>query len=481
MLEHIEAVLADECGLDKSRPVLVGVSGGPDSLCLMQVLHEAGYPIVLAHFNHRLRAEAEAEAAAVGQIAARLPVPAVIEGGDVRRHADAHGIAIEEAARELRYRFLFQQARRLDAQAVAVGHTADDQVETVLMHLIRGAGLAGLKGMTYRTWLQSYDAAIPIVRPLLDVWREDTVLYCAAHGLNPHFDPSNESLNFLRNRLRHLLIPTLETYNPRFREAVWRSARTLSADHALLSEIVEAAWKESTSQVTDRIVKFDLPRLSAQPPALQRHLIRRAVEQLLPGQETGYAVLERAAAFLADPGAARVELTGGLHLFREGGALYAAASPGALPLARWPQMPPGMDSIEIAIPGQVELAGGWGFSAEPWRLPALAWEQASQNTDRYQVWLDGAKLSGKLELRVRRRGDAFEPAGLQGHSQKLSDFLINAKLPKRARERWPLLCSGDQIVWVPGYRVAAPFQLEQSSARAVYFALAGPPDGGPSK
>jgi tRNA(Ile)-lysidine synthase len=474
MLEHLEAVLAEQCGLDKSRPILVGVSGGPDSLCLMQVLHEAGYPIILAHFNHRLRAESEAEAAAVGQIAARLPAPAVIEGGDVRRHADAHGIAIEEAARELRYRFLFQQARRLEAQAVAVGHTADDQVETVLMHLIRGAGLAGLKGMTYRTRLTSYDASIPVVRPLLDVWREDTVLYCAAHGLNPHFDPSNESLNFLRNRLRHLLIPTLETYNPRFREAVWRSARTLAADHALLSETVETAWKDCASQVAEQFVRFDLPRLSAQPPALQRHLIRRAVEQLQPGRETGYAVLERAAAFLAGSGGARTELTGGLHLFREDQAVYVAASPEALPLARWPQMPTELDSIGIALPSQTELAGGWRLTAELWRLPALALEQASQNTDRYQVWLDAGRLPENLELRIRRRGDVFEPAGLQGHSQKLSDFLINAKLPRRTRERWPLLCSGDQVIWVPGHRAAEPFQLRQSSGRIVYFALAGP-------
>jgi len=474
MLDNIESILTDQCGLDKTRPVLVGVSGGPDSLCLMEVLHQAGYPITLAHFNHKLRPEADAEAAAVGQTAARLMIPLVIESGDVRGHAEAGGLSIEEAARELRYGFLFEQARRLNAQAVAVGHTADDQVETVLMHLIRGAGLAGLKGMAHRTLLASFDATIPLIRPLLEIWREDTVMYCAANGLNPHYDPSNESFNFLRNRLRHLLIPTLETYNPRFREAVWRTAQTLSDDHAILAETVETAWKNCVLKVTDGFVKLDPQSLSAASAGLQRHLIRRAVESLLPGVETSYAVLARAAAFLADPSLRRSDLAGGLQLLREGDAIYVAASVANLPFDRWPQMPYQTDSVSILLPGQIELAGGWKFSAERWRLPALAWEQASHNADRYQVWLDGADLPEKLELRVRRKGDVFEPAGLRGHSQKISDFFINARLPKRARDRWPLLCSGDRIIWVPGFRLAEAFKLEESSGRIVYFSLARP-------
>jgi tRNA(Ile)-lysidine synthase len=196
----------------------------------------------------------------------------------------------------------------------------------------------------------------------------------------------------------------------------------------------------------------------------------------MPGLETGYAVLTRAAAFLADPGLPRTELTGGLQLLREGDGIYVASSAVRLPSDRWPQMPPQMDSVPIALPGQIELAGGWKFSAERWRLPALAWEQASQNADRYQVWLDGGELPEGLELRVRRKGDVFRPAGLRGHSQKVSDFFINARLPKRARDRWPLLCAGDQIIWVPGYRLAQAFKLQQASGRVVYFALARPPE-----
>src|SRR5574338_1495195 len=170
MLENIESLLTEKCGLKRELPIIVGVSGGPDSLCLMNVLRKARYRIIVAHFNHKLRPDSDADANIVEQTASRLNLVSVIESGDVRAFADAEKLSIEEAARILRYRFLMEQARRFHAQAVAVGHTADDQVETVLMHFVRGAALVGLKGMNYRTIIQMFDPQIPVVRPLLDTW-----------------------------------------------------------------------------------------------------------------------------------------------------------------------------------------------------------------------------------------------------------------------------------------------------------------------
>jgi tRNA(Ile)-lysidine synthase len=474
MLENVESVLRNQCRLDMTRPVLVGVSGGPDSLCLMDLIRRAGYPMVVAHFNHMLRPESAAEANAMERTAARFMIKCVVEGADVRAHAAAEGLSIEEAARNLRYQFLFAQARRFNAQAVAVGHTADDQVETVLMHFIRGAGLTGLKGMPYRTVLPAFDPELPIVRPLLDAWREETVVYCASNGLQAHYDPSNDSFNFLRNRLRHALIPMLETYNPRFREAVWRSVQSLAGDHALLNEILEAWWQKCVIAEKDGYVMFDLPLLLLRPAGLQRDLLRRAAERLLPGQEMVYAVLERGAAFAADKDRLRMELSGGLILFREGESLYLARPGAELQFDRWPQMPAQRDSIPLSLPGQVDLSGGWHFFSEKWRLPSLAKDQSSRNEDRFQVWLDAARLPEKLELRVRRPGDVFRPLGLKGHSQKLSDFFTNAKLPRRARDRWPLLCAGEQIIWVPGYRPAESYRLSGASQSIVYFSVTPP-------
>src|SRR5512139_2437064 len=295
MLENIDSILQDHCKLSRDHPIVAGISGGPDSLCLMNVLRKAGYRIIVAHFNHKLRPDSDTDANIVEQTAARLNLASVIQSGDVRAYADSGKLSVEEAARILRYRFLMEQARHFHAQAVAVGHTADDQVETVLMHFIRGAGLSGLKGMSYRTIIQMFDPEIPIVRPLLDTWREETVVYCATHGSRPRHDPSNASLDFFRNRLRHLLIPNLETYNPRFREVLWRTSRSLTADYEILAGVIDQAWKECVVQESADFIAFDSKALNKQTVGLQRHLVRRAIERLHPDEmDIGYATLERA-------------------------------------------------------------------------------------------------------------------------------------------------------------------------------------------
>ena len=228
-------------------------------------------------------------------------------------------------------------------------------------------------------------------------------------------------------------------------------------------------------QETQDYVTLDLKFLSGHSVGLQRQLIRRAVERLLPSQETVYSVLERASAFISDPGQVRMDLTGGLILLCEGDILYIATPDAEIPFDGWPQMPARVDSLPISLPAQTYLANGWQFSAEKWQLADSAWEQSSRNEDRFRVWLDAEGQSDlKLELRVRRPGDRFEPLGLNGHSQKLSDFFTNAKLPIRARARWPLLCSGESVLWMPGYRPAESFKLKPSSRSILYFALTPP-------
>ncbi len=471
MFENFGSILRERCNLNAQKPVLVGVSGGPDSLCLMHLLHEAGLRIIVAHFNHGLRSEADADAKAVADTAARLAVPFVVEIADVRLHASEERLSIEEAARTLRYRFLLKQARRYQAQAVAVGHTADDQVETVLMHFIRGAGLNGLRGMAYRTILTAFDAEIPIVRPLLDTWRVQVAAYCTAHGLRPRHDASNDSLDFLRNRIRNELIPNLESYNPRFREAVWRSAHTLTSDYALLTEGLESAWKQSVIEETADFVELDLKILSKLAPEQQRHLVRRAVLRLDSEQETVYSVLERAADFIANSDRRRMDLIGGFTLSREGSLLYIARPNAEIPSVQWPQMPAGMDAISISVPGEEALARGWRFASERCLFSEAAFDECLRNQDQFQAWLDADSLPARLELRVRRRGDAIAPLGLEGHSQKLSDLFMNAKLPQRARDRWPVLCCEETVIWVPGFRPSERFKLTKATQTVVHLAV----------
>ncbi len=475
MLENIQSILEEQCGLSRDHPVVAGISGGPDSLCLMSVLRKAGYRVIVAHFNHKLRPDADVDANIVERTAARLNLASVIESGDVRAYADEEKLSIEEAARTMRYRFLMAQAHRFKAQAVAVGHTADDQVETVLMHFLRGAGLAGLKGMTYRTVIRSFDPEIPIVRPLLDTWREETVVYCAANGFRPRHDPSNASLDFFRNRLRHLLIPTLESYNPRFREVIWRTSRSLAGDHEVLAEVLDQVWKDCVVEENAGFITFDEAALVKQPVGLQRNLVRHAIEFLHPGEmDVNYTTLERASNFIADHDGkhrVRTDLTGGVHLLREGALIYVVASNITLPIERWPQMPDESNTIPLQVPSQVSLSGGWKLNCERWNIASLALEQAQVNEDPFQAWVDANGIADALELRVRQEGDRFAPLGMDGHEMKISDFFINVKLPQRARDRWPLLCMGEKVVWVPGYRPAHSFRMTESTRQALYFSM----------
>ena len=473
MFDNIASILRDQCGLTKDRSIIAGVSGGPDSLCLLGILRESGYRVIVAHFNHKLRPDADADANAVEQAASRMNFASVIESGDVNEYAAIEKLSLEEAARNMRYRFLMEQARHFRAQAVAVGHTADDQVETVLMHFIRGAGLTGLRGMGYRTLLPTFDSEIPVVRPLLDTWREETVIYCAARGFRPRFDLSNESLDFFRNRLRNQLIPILESYNPRFREALWRTSHTIAGDHEILMQVLEDAWKRCVIQQTAEFVAFDTSALTKQPFGLQRHLLRRAIESIHPDSpDITFATLERAAGFINDPNLRpRIDLTGGLHLLREGLTIYVLADTSDLPVERWPQMPDEGRTIPLKPPGSVALSGGWKLTCERWNMASLAMEQARSNKDPFQVWLDANHISDALELRARHEGDRFEPLGMDGHEMKISDFFINVKLPQRARDRWPLLCMGNKVIWVPGYRPAHSFRLTEKTRQALYFSM----------
>jgi tRNA(Ile)-lysidine synthetase-like protein len=309
---------------------------------------------------------------------------------------------------------------------------------------------------------------------LLDTWRTEITAYCSSQGLTPHYDASNDSPEFLRNRVRHDLIPTLETYNPRFREAILRTAQTASSDQGLLTEALDSWWQQTLIKAMEPCLMLDLKFLSGQSPGLQRQMIRRAIEGLLPGHDTDFVTLERASAFISDPASFRMDLTGGLILIAEGDRLYAARSEAELPRDCWPQMPGNTNSIPVTLPVQVALDHGWQFLSEKLSAQESAQARSGMKEDRFKVFIDAEGLPRDLELRVRHPGDRFEPLGLNGHVQKLSDFFTNAKLPARARARWPLLCSGEEIIWVPGYRPAEKVKVKETSRNILYFALTPP-------
>ncbi len=468
VLEQFVSTLEEKCLLDPGLLVLAGVSGGPDSLCMLDILRQLGYRVIVAHLDHGLRAESAQEAEQLRQLVQGYGLSFVLERGNVRDYASNHSLSIEEAARERRYRFLFEQARRHQVQAVAVGHTANDQVETVLMHLLRGSGLPGLRGMSYRSLPNPWSKSIPLVRPLLGVWREEILAHLKRSGMQPSLDASNLDTRFYRNRLRHELIPQLEKLNPGVRQRLWQMADILSEDENVLEMVVQSAWEGCILDQGQGYTALDAVILRDQPPGLQRRLLRRAIGLLRPGlRDIDFQTIERAIHFLnCVSRSGQTDLAAGLRLELEGERLWLATWEADLPGADWPQIEPG-EQLRLEAPGKIVLSGYWRLQAESLPAGPGLFEQVRSNTDPYQAWLDQEQLVLPLWVRARQPGERFRPFGMGGHSMKLSDFMINNNLPRRARPGWPLVVSGEEIVWVPGYRMGESCAVKESTRQIV--------------
>ncbi len=453
-------------GLNPHRPVLAGVSGGADSTALLAALRLAGVSVTAAHLDHALRPASAREAAAVERLCRGLGVPLLLARRDVAAYARREGLSLEDAARRVRYRFLFEQAEALHAQAVVVAHTADDQVETLLMHLLTGSGLRGLGGMPPYALPNAWSQRIPLVRPLLDITRAEVLAYCRERGLQPVEDASNQDTRFLRNRLRHELLPLLETYNPQVRSALLRTASVLAEAEAALERWVEDA--PLVQPCGEGCLRVDRPVLSAFPVAVQRQALRRIF--LLLGadvRQIGFEGLEAARRFLLKPAAGRERsLPGGLRLLQESDGLWALAAGKEAPRDAWPQMPQ-KAPLALPLPGSLPLESGWELTAR-WAAPDMdVWEAARHNRDPFQAWLDIGEAPSSLSVRTRLPGDALEPLGMAGHSVKIGDLMTNLKVPSRLRERWPVVCVRGRIAWLPGLRLGHPFRVRRDTRRAV--------------
>ena len=477
MFNTFDVILQQECQLNQNLPILVGVSGGPDSICLLHSLKQAGYPVVIAHLNHQLRPEADLEAEMVTQLAKDWQVPAISDKADVIGYAQHSRSSIEEAARELRYQFLFSAAVQHETQAVAVGHNADDQVETVLMHLLRGAGPAGLRGMRHRSLPNPWSNTIPLVRPLLSIWRKEIETYLEEHGLPANRDFSNLDTVYYRNRLRHDVIPYLQTLNPQFKQALWQMAELVGTDYDFISGEVQKQWDSGIARNRSRgvieIIRAEFSRLQ---PSLQRELLRRGAFSLQPGlRDLDYTAIQRAIRALNIPESDnQVDLVSGLRLIVEPDRLWLVDQGAEVPLDNWPQINPNERSLRIQLDGPaspIQLDNHWELKVEMFACNPQLLTQAMTNTDPFQAWIDADQIQQPWVLRPRLPGDRIELLGMEGQHTKLSDLFINRKIHRRARANWPVLVSGETIIWIPGVQLAHTARLTGASQRAIHFSL----------
>jgi tRNA(Ile)-lysidine synthase len=431
--------------LVSGKKLVVAVSGGADSVCLLHLLaklqKELRVSLHVAHLNHQLRgAESEADAKYVSDLARKLGIPATIEGREVKGYQAEHHLSLEEAAREVRYGFLAEVAKTIGAERVAVGHTRDDHIETILLHLIRGTGTWGLHGLQPYTEWESKSGSIAIIRPLLEVSHNETEDYCQSHKLKPRIDASNISLSPLRNRVRHQLLPLLMSYNPGIAEALLRTGRIASDDIDFLDKEVARVWDGVAQQQGETIV-LDKGKFNSLPSALKRYLFRAATERLLgSAKDIEMRHIEEVISALDKPAGKRLSLPQGLIFSIEYDRYLLTSDPTALS-----PLPLLNGEFELRIPGETRLPG-WLIEA------AVINREGMTEKDDFIAYLDLDKTGDKLLVRPRQRGDRFQPLGLS-KPKKLNEFMIDAKIPSAWRQRIPIVCSPEQIVWVVGWRI----------------------------
>ncbi len=471
-------------------PIVVGVSGGADSVALLHVLlqleGEWGIRVRAAHLNHRIRgAEADADQAFVERLAEQWGVPLIVGSADVPALARERKLVIEEAARQARYTFLLRAARQVGARAVAVAHHADDQAETVLMHFLRGAGLAGMRGILPVSDLTRLRMGAPdellrgepvlLIRPLLEVSKADILAYCQDNSLEFRFDRSNLDQTYYRNRLRHELLPILESYNPNIRQVLQRAAAVAADDYALLAHELRKAWARVRTAEGDGWIEFDLKRWRRLHPSLQRGVLREAIRRLRQGlRNINYIHVENALGVLTRTDTGSATLPQGLVAVARYGRFYVAdeVAPPPPPVPQLAGKP-----LPVPVPGRLDLPDGrWVLETQ---ALAAAPEEARHNPDPWQAWLDLGAIGENLALRPRRPGEAFAPLGMGGRLKRLSEFMINAKVPREWRANWPLLCNESGILWVAGLRVDERAAITEATRRVLWVRLTQKREGAP--
>jgi tRNA(Ile)-lysidine synthase len=434
--------------LSPGATLLVGVSGGADSLALLHLLsgwrHRLKLTLHAATLDHGLRGAAgAADAAFVEQYCQTIGVPCQRGYADVAAFAQENHLGVEAAARQVRYRFLAGAAQQVGADRIAVAHHADDQAETVLMHILRGTGLHGLGGMAPLAPLPG-DESLLLIRPFLGITRQQIETYCTTHGLQACDDSTNADTALLRNRLRHQVLPDLETLNPQVRQALGQLADSARLDDLYLEWCLDQALRPILVLEKDRarVLRDGFLNLH---PALARRAIMHLVRGLKADHELDFLhvtdVIE-----LAQRGQ-----QGGRVLLGDG--LQARLAYDELLIER-------LDAVLLAV-DSVLVPGGLDMALQRDHTYSLGDDLWLEVSAAPAVEADALRLnlpvSGAVRLRTRQQGDQVALRGVPLRHQKLSDWMINRKIPAEFRDRVPLVCINQQIValYWQGWKVFA--------------------------
>ena len=464
-LERKVAAALQRAGYSNSGVTLVvGVSGGPDSSALLYVLHRLkdahGLSLHVAHLNHNFRGqEAEDDAVFAADVAIELGLPYTVVKEDPHEYQRVRGISsFEQGAREMRYAFMARVAKATRAKAASVGHTSDDLAETVMLHVLRGSGLYGLRGMgEVSYWPWPADAGeLKLFRPLLDVTKAQTAEYCREIGRTYRIDSGNYMWRFTRNKVRQDLMPRLaEDYNPQVRDALVRLARTAAEELDFVEQELDKIWSDVAVETGADEIRFSRSAMRKLHPLLQRLALRRGYV-LVAGdstklRETHLVAMERMSS--SGRGGRFLELPGRVLLREEYRHLVLTLSPGQE--SPYPEI---NGTHEIIFPSECgvqtsTIAGSWIVTMYAGTADQKPDWESIQSGDNWTQCFNLKSIGDVVSMRGWQSGDRIQPLGMEGH-KKLQDLFTDLRVPRPWRDRVPLLETEKGIAWVVGHRMS---------------------------
>jgi tRNA(Ile)-lysidine synthase len=453
ILSQVKKTIETYRMLSRGDRVIVGVSGGIDSVALLSVLHKLrpayGISLVVAHLNHNLRGqESLRDAGFVKDLALGLDLPCEARSLDIVQFK-RKGMTLQEAAREARFVVFRTLVQKHRAHKIALGQTADDQAETIVMRFLRGAGLGGLKGIPpIRDDL--------IIHPLIDVRREEIEAYAAEEGLSHIEDSSNRKDVYLRNRIRRHLIPLLEGYNPNLKTTLVRMGQILLQEDQYLRAKAQEVWSRVVRWEGDAM-NLELTQLRDLHPALRFRVLRQCADAIGGSDAKRIGVTHISSLVNLTVGRkphAMVQLPGRITARR----IYDR-----LEIGKGERSSPPVFDHSVTFPGVTPIQEiGMKLVTEfldQWNV---------RDCSSMRAYLDSQQLRLPLRVRNWRPGDRFRPLGMTGF-KKITDCFIDWKVPLEERGRIPLILSGDLIVWVVGYRISQDVRVTAKTERVVHM------------
>ena len=448
--------------LQRGQHIVVGVSGGPDSVALLSILHHlrSSWKLTLTavHCNYGLRgAESEEDQDFVEAFCRELGVALHVRR--VELHSGRHTASVQSVARDLRYRVMQEIAERCAADRIAVGHTADDQAETVVLWMLRGAGLTGLAGMpAFRN--------DNVIRPLYETKRQDVLTYLSQAGLSFRQDSSNVKPRYLRNRIRHEVMPTLTHVVPSSVDALCRLADVCREDDRYLDQQVDAFCASIVKRASADEWSIELDALLELPQALQRrcirHLFRQHHDRLWsPNMRTVDLIIRLA---FEKVSGSRLDVKGGQVVIGDQRLRFISRQTPASAVTRPSRV--GHQEL-LSVPGEILWAG----TGQRLQVQQQRYHQISGPVGNDRILVDADRVSQPLMVRSWMSGDRFHPTGMGGHSKKLQDFFSDLKIPIAIRSLIPLVVAPEGILWVVGYRQDGRWMPSIATEHCLVFSI----------